>query len=73
MRVPSWEQVVIHSKPNCIDSRRASAKENDIEKRILGDEHIFAMMLVIRSRGGGSCDSGLGRYSASGMIDAVGR
>ena len=31
------------------------------------------MMLVIRSRGGGSCDSGLGRYSGSGMLDAVGR
>ena len=31
------------------------------------------MMLVIRSRGGGSCDSGLGGYSGSGMLDAVGR
>ena len=29
------------------------------------------MMLVIRSRG--SCDNGLGRYSGSGMLDAVGR
>ena len=28
-------------------------------------------MLVIRSRG--SCDSGLGRYSVSGMLDNVGR
>ena len=31
------------------------------------------MMLVIRSRGRASCDSGLGRYSGSGMLDAVGR
>ena len=31
------------------------------------------MMLVIRPRGGGSCDSGLGRYSGWGMLDAVGR
>ena len=31
------------------------------------------MMLVIRSRGGGSCDSGMGRYCGSGMLDAVGR
>ena len=30
-------------------------------------------MLVIRSRGGRSCDSGLGRYSGSGMLDAVSR
>ena len=29
------------------------------------------MMLVKRSRG--SCDSGLGRYSGSGTLDAVGR
>ena len=28
------------------------------------------MMLVIRSRGG-SCDCGLGRYSGSGMLDAI--
>ena len=31
---------------------------------------MFAMMLVIRSRG--SCDIGLGRYSGSGLLDAVG-
>ena len=36
-RVLSWEQVNIHSKPNCIDSRRAPEKEKDIETRIQGD------------------------------------
>ena len=30
------------------------------------------MMLVIRSRGS-CCDNGLGRYSGSGMFDAIGR
>ena len=33
-RVPRWEQVITHSKPNCIDSRRAPEKEKDIEKII---------------------------------------
>ena len=31
------------------------------------------MMLVIRSSGGGSCDCRLGRYSGSGILDAVGQ
>ena len=35
--IPSWEQVITHSKSNCIDSRQTLTKEKDSEKRIQGD------------------------------------